>query len=56
MENLLKLAGLERLLDLKPETKKNSNEYFFEDIDSHDNHGINFKLNDGGNSLSMGEK
>jgi ABC-type multidrug transport system fused ATPase/permease subunit len=56
MEDLLRLAGLDRLLELKPETKKKEDEYFFDDIDSAENHGINFKLNDGGNSLSMGEK
>lgn len=61
IEDILKLAGLEELLKREPEgeTRKKANEKaLYADIDPEQGNGkgIYFKLEDGGKSLSVGEK
>merc|ERR1712093_246678 len=57
IEKLLNEAGLEDLMKREPEKKtKKSGELVFEGDDDGDGTGIYFKLNDGGDSLSSGEK
>lgn len=50
-------AGLESLLKNEPKNKDKQNEdLIYEDDDDGDGRGIYFKINDGGDSLSAGEK
>jgi len=50
-------AGLESLLKSEPKNKDKQNEdLIYEDDDDGDGRGIYFKINDGGDSLSAGEK
>ena len=61
IEDLLILAGLEELLKREPEKrsekKDNENKYFEELLEDKGNgKGIYFRMNDGGDSLSVGEK
>jgi len=58
IEDLLRLAGLENLLKKAPDRKKRKDKWYVEELDGEegDGKGINYKLNDAGDSLSMGEK
>ena len=61
IEDLLKLAGLEELLKREPEKKDKDeakdNKYFEEHLEDKGNgKGIYFRMNDGGESMSVGEK
>jgi len=57
IESLLKEAGLEELLKREPEKRK-KNKWFFAELEAEEGNGkgIYYKLNDGGDSLSVGEK
>ena len=57
IEKILIEAGLEDLMKREPEkNKKKDEDLVYEDDDDGDGTGIYFKLNDGGDSLSSGEK
>lgn len=61
IEDLLKLAGLDELLKREPEKRDKDeakeNKYFEELLeDKGDGKGIYFRMNDGGESMSVGEK